>query len=134
MHVLICLIGAVLIVTPGCGRNKKEIEECNQLIGIVNNAVDSINAPKGSNSDELTADYKRIVSAMEVADAEAAKVSFTVPALHQLSMEYQLMSRDIAKASRDMVAAADAQDFAKVFAAKKTRKRGQTRRHPRPKN
>jgi enoyl-[acyl-carrier-protein] reductase (NADH) len=55
---------------------------------------------------------------MEAVAADAAKVELTIPELKKLSQDYQTMAKEVAKAGREMVAAADSQDFAKVNTAK----------------
>ncbi len=109
---------ALLLGAPGCGQ--KKINECNQLIEVINKGVDSLNkASKGNANDPTgTADYKTMADTMEAVAGDAAKVEVTVPELKKLSQDYQAMAKEVAKSAREMVAAADSQDFAKVNAAK----------------
>jgi len=109
---------ALLVGTAGCGQ--KKINECNQLIEVINKGVDSLNKASKTNSNDPTgtADYKTMADTMDAVAADAAKVELTVPDLKKLSQDYQAMAKDVAKAAREMVAAADSQDFAKVNTAK----------------
>ncbi|HMY17378.1 MAG TPA: hypothetical protein PKA58_13735 [Polyangium sp.] len=109
---------ALLFGVPGCGQ--KKINECNQLIEVINKGVDSLNKASKSNSADPTGttEYKTMADTMEAVAADAAKVELTVPELKKLSQDYQTMAKDVAKAAREMVTAADSQDFAKVNAAK----------------
>lgn len=108
---------ALLVGIPGCGQ--KKINECNQLIEVINKGVDSLNKASRVNSDPTgTADYKTMADTMDAVAGDAAKVELTVPELKKLSQDYQTMAKEVAKAAREMVAAADSQDFAKVNTAK----------------
>jgi hypothetical protein len=109
---------ALLLGAPGCGQ--KKINECNQLIEVINKGVDSLNKASKGNANDLTgtSDYKTMADTMEAVASDAAKVELTVPELKKLSQDYQVMAKEVAKAARDMVAAADSQDFAKVNTAK----------------
>lgn len=109
---------ALLLGTPGCGQ--KKINECNQLIEVINKGVDSLNKASKANSNDPTgtADYKTMADTMEAVAGDAAKVELTVPELKKLSADYQAMAKEVAKSAREMVAAADSQDFAKVNTAK----------------
>ncbi len=109
---------ALLVGATGCGQ--KKINECNQLIEVINKGVDSLNkASKGTSNDlSGTADYKNMADTMDAVAADAAKVELTVPELKKLSSDYQAMAKEVAKSAREMVGAADSQDFAKVSTAK----------------
>lgn len=117
---LSCTVVAVglLVGTTGCGQ--KKINECNQLIAVINKGVASLNNASKSDSNDPagTADYKNMADTMDAVADDAAKVELSVPELKKLSNDYQAMAKDVAKAAREMVAAADSQDFAKVSAAK----------------
>lgn len=113
------LVGvALLIGIPGCGQ--KKINECNQLIEVINKGVESLNkASRASANDPSgTAEYKTMADTMDAVAADAAKVELTEPKLKELSGQYQTMAKSVAKAARELVTAADSQDFAKVNTAK----------------
>jgi hypothetical protein len=109
---------ALLVGTAGCGQ--KKINECNQLIEVINKGVDTLNKASKANPNDPsgTAEYKSMADTMDAVAADAAKVELTVPELKKLSQDYQAMAKEVAKAAREMVAAADSQDFAKVNTAK----------------
>ena len=108
---------ALLVGLPGCGQ--KKINECNQLIEVINKGVDSLAKASRANSDPTgTADYKTMADTMDAVAGDAAKVELSVPELKKLSLDYQTMAKEVAKSAREMVAAADSQDFAKVNTAK----------------
>ncbi len=114
-----CVIVAValLVGVPGCGQ--KKINECNQLIEVINKGVDSLNKASRTNADPTgTTDYKTMADTMDAVANDAAKVELTVPELKKLSADYQVMAKEVAKSARELVAAADSQDFAKVSTAK----------------
>lgn len=113
------IVGVALLVgTTGCGQ--KKINECNQLIEVINKGVESLNKASKANANDPsgTADYKTMADTMEAVAADAAKVELSVPELKKLSQDYQAMAKEVAKAAREMVAAADSQDFGKVNTAK----------------
>mgnify|MGYP000940007812 CR=1 FL=1 len=91
---------ALLFGVPGCGQ--KKINECNQLIEVINKGVDSLNKASKSNSADPTGttEYKTMADTMEAVAADAAKVELTVPELKKLSQDYQTMAKDVAKAAR----------------------------------
>ena len=108
---------ALLVGVPGCGQ--KKINECNQLIEVINKGVDSLNKASRMNADPTgTTDYKTMADTMDAVANDAAKVELSVPELKKLSGDYQVMAKEVAKAARELVAAADSQDFAKVNTAK----------------
>ncbi|MDI1451204.1 hypothetical protein [Polyangium sp. 6x1] len=112
------ILGAALLVgATACG--KKKITECNQLIEVINKGVESLNkTPKGGGTDPTGAnELKGMADAMDKVAAEAAKVELTEPDLKKYSAEYQTMAKDVAKAARDMAAAAEAKDLAKINSA-----------------
>jgi len=116
--VLSCaIVGAALLLgATACGQ--KKISECNQLIEVINKGVESLNkTPKGGSDPTGAADLKSMADAMDKVAADAAKVELTIPDLKKYSTEYQTMAKDVAKAARDMAAAAEAKDLAKINSA-----------------
>lgn len=109
---------ALLFGIPGCGQ--KKINECNQLIEVINKGVESLNkASRASANDPTgTTEYKTMADTMDTVAADAAKVELTEAKLKELSGQYQTMAKSVAKAARELVTAADSQDFAKVNTAK----------------
>jgi ABC-type Zn uptake system ZnuABC Zn-binding protein ZnuA len=116
--VLSCaIVGAALLLgATACGQ--KKIGECNQLIEVINKGVESLNkSPKGGADPTGAADLKSMADAMDKVAGDAAKVELTIPELKKYSAEYQTMAKDVAKAAREMAAAAEAKDLAKINSA-----------------
>ncbi|TKD00807.1 hypothetical protein [Polyangium fumosum] len=111
------IVGAALLVgATACGQ--KKVGECNQLIEVINKGVESLNkTPKGGTDPTGANELKSMADAMDKVAADAAKVELTIPDLKKYSTEYQAMAKDVAKAARDMAAAAEAKDLAKINSA-----------------
>lgn len=114
--ILSCLIvgAALLLGVTGC---QKKSNECNQLIEVINKGVDNLNKMPKTADPTGAADLKTMADTMEKLATDASKVELTVPELKKFSGEYQTMTKDIAKSARDLAAAADAKDPAKINAA-----------------
>lgn len=107
---------ALLLGSTACGQ--KKINECNSLIEVINKGVASLDkGSKGGADPTGTADLKSMADSMDKVAADAAKVELTIPELKKYSADYQAMAKDVAKAARDMAAAADAKDLAKINTA-----------------
>lgn len=111
------LIGAgLLALVTGCGQSK--ISECNALIEVINRGVQSLEKGQKAGSDPtVAADLKAMADAMDKVAADASQVKLTIPELTKYSTEYQNMAKEVAKAARDMSAAAEAKDPEKINAA-----------------
>jgi len=111
------ILGAALLVgATACGQ--KKVTECNQLIEVINKGVESLNkSPKGGADPTGANELKGMADSMDKVAADAAKVELTIPDLKKYSTEYQTMAKDVAKAARDMAAAAEAKDLAKINSA-----------------
>ncbi len=111
------LVGvALLFGASACGQ--KKIAECNQLIEVINKGVESLNKKSAPGADPSgTAELKGMADSMDKVAADAGKVDLSTPELKKYSTEYQAMAKEVAKAARDMAAAADAKDLAKITAA-----------------
>jgi hypothetical protein len=109
---LVAAAGAVV----GCGPSK--VAECNRLVEVVNTGVASLDQGMKATSDPTgVANLRSMAEAMEKAAADAEKVELTIAELKDYSKRYQTMARDVAKSARDMAAAVDAKDNAKMTAA-----------------
>lgn len=111
------LVGAgLLVLGTGCGQSK--ISECNALIEVINRGVQSLEKGQKAGSDPtVAADLKAMADAMDKVAADASQVKLTIPELTKYSTEYQSMAKEVAKAARDMSAAAEAKDPEKINAA-----------------
>ncbi|HSO00615.1 MAG TPA: hypothetical protein VLS89_20125, partial [Candidatus Nanopelagicales bacterium] len=106
----------LLALATGCGQSK--ISECNALIEVINKGVQSLEKGQKAGSDPtVAADLKAMADAMEKVAGDASQVKLTIPELQKFSTEYQTMSKEVAKAARDMATAAEAKDPEKINAA-----------------
>ena len=104
------------VALAGCGPSK--VSECNRLVEVVNTGVASLDQGMKATSDPTgVADLRSMADAMEKAAADAEKVELSISELKDYSKRYQTMARDVAKSARDMAAAVDAKDSAKMTAA-----------------
>jgi hypothetical protein len=121
MRTQLTLAGALaalglLFGASACGQ--KKIAECNGLIEVINKGVNSLeNAPKVADPSDTTV-FKNMAETMDKLAADAARVELTLPELKKYSTDYQAMAKEVAKAARDTVAAAEAKDTTKLTAAK----------------
>ncbi len=112
----VLLVATALGVFAGCGPSK--VSECNRLVEVVNTGVASLDQGMKATSDPTgVADLRSMADAMEKAATDAAKVELSISELKDFSKRYQTMARDVAKSARDMAAAVDAKDTAKMTAA-----------------
>lgn len=107
---------ALLLGAGACGQ--KKITECNNLIQVINAGVQNLEKGTKAAGDETgVAELKSMADAMDKVADDAAKVDITIPELKKYETEYQTMARDVAKAAREMAAAAQSKDMAKLNAA-----------------
>jgi hypothetical protein len=114
------LVGAgLLALASGCGQSK--ISECNALIEVINKGVQSLEKGEKASADPTgVADLKSMADAMDKVAADAAGVKLSIPELQKYSSDYQAMAKEVAKAARDMAAAAEGKDPEKINAAQAT--------------
>lgn len=105
--------------TAGCGQ--KKIAECNALVQVINAGVVSLEkAPKNESDPSGISDLKAMADAMDKVAADASSVQLTVPELKKLRDDYHKMAKDIAKAERELAAAAEERNTARRSAAEGT--------------
>lgn len=114
---------AVLMVlaaaTAGCGQ--KKIAECNALVQVINAGVVSLEkAPKNESDPSGISDLRAMADAMDKVAADAGNVQLTVPELRKLRDDYHKMAKEIAKAERELAAAAEERNAARRSAAEGT--------------
>lgn len=110
------LLAAACAALGGCGPSK--VSECNRLVEVVNTGVASLDQGMKATSDPTgVANLRSMADAMEKAAADAEKVELSISDLKDYSKRYQTMARDVAKSARDMAAAVDSKDTAKMTAA-----------------
>jgi hypothetical protein len=105
-----------LVGSGGCGT--KKITECNNLVNQINAGVASLEKgakPSGDSND--VAGLKSMADAMDKVASDTSKVEVTIPELKKFSSDYQTMTKEVAKAFRDMATAAEAKDMDKINAA-----------------
>jgi hypothetical protein len=111
LSLLLCLL-----VTAGCGQ--KKIAECNAVVQVINAGVVSLEkAPKNEADSSGISDLRAMADAMDKIAAEAQAVELTLPELKKLRDDYQKMAKEIAKAERDLAAAAQDRDSGRRAAA-----------------
>lgn len=112
-------LAAVLLAAGtlwACGPSK--VAECNRLVTVVNLGVQSLDQGMKATSDPTgVTELRNMADAMEKAAGDASKVELSIPELKDFSARYQAMARDVAKSARDMAAAVDAKDAAKMTSA-----------------
>lgn len=100
---------ALLLGTMGC--SQKKLAECNALIAVINTGVQAIEKTPKSESDPTgVSDLKAMAEAMDKVASETGNVAVTLPEVRKFSTDYQKMVKDIAKAERDLAAAAQERD------------------------
>ncbi len=115
---IIALGMATGILLGGAGCGQKKINECNALIQVINTGVQNLEkGGKFSGDPSGVGELKSMADAMDKVAADAAKVELTIPELKKYSTDYQAMAKEVAKAARDMAAAAEAKDANKINAA-----------------
>jgi hypothetical protein len=103
-----------LLAAPALGCGQKKINECNAVVQVINAGVVSLEkAPKNEADPTGVSDLKAMAEAMDKVAADAAHVQLTLPRLIRLRDDYQKMAKDIAKAERDLAAAAQERDAAR---------------------
>jgi hypothetical protein len=102
--------GALLMLgTAGC--SQKKLAECNALITVINSGVQAIEkTPKTESDPTGVSDLRAMAEAMDKVAAATGSVAVTIPEIRKFSADYQKMVKDIAKAERDLAAAAQERD------------------------
>lgn len=106
------LVAIVALTLTSCGDNKK-INECNALVGVINDAVQKIRKhtstdPDGGNDMQQ---LRLLADEMEAVSGEAEKIELSFPELKKYSEEYQQMATEVASSARELAAAYDKVDI-----------------------
>ncbi|MEJ7727840.1 MAG: hypothetical protein WKG00_01350 [Polyangiaceae bacterium] len=97
---------------------RSKAAQCNALIQVVNSGVQNLEKGNTLSGDRTgAAELKAMANAMDKVAADAARVETTIPALTKYAADYQAMAKEVAKAARNMAAAAEAKDADKINAA-----------------
>jgi hypothetical protein len=112
MHISKIALGLICLAAAGCGQ--KKITECNALVSVINTGVVNLEkAPKTEADPSGVTDLRTMAEAMDKVAADAGAVQLTIPEVKRLRDEYQKMAKDIAKAERELAAAAQERDAAR---------------------
>lgn len=101
------IAAAVLaLASAGCGHRK--ISECNALVQVINVGVVGLEkAPRNESDPSGISDLRSMADQMDKVAASASGVQLTSPELKKMRDEYYKMVKDIAKAERELAAAAE---------------------------
>jgi hypothetical protein len=98
----------------GCGASR--VNECNDVIGIVNGGLKKLEEG-GANADadkaEKVAYLRSMAATMDKLADDLSKSKTTIPELQAFSLRYQKLAKGVATAARDMADAVDQNDVAK---------------------
>jgi len=112
----LCLLAAASF---GCGQ--KKITECNAMVQVINAGVVNLEkAPKSDADPTGVSGLRAMADALDKVAADAGSVQLTLPELKKMRDEYQRIAKDIAKAERELAAAAQDKDGARRTAAEST--------------
>jgi hypothetical protein len=104
------LLGLSLV---SCGPSR--VAECNRLVAVVNLGVTSLDqGMKATNDPTGVAELRSMADSMDKAASDASKVELSIPELKDFSKRYQEMAKEVARTGREMAAAVDAKDTAKI--------------------
>jgi methyl-accepting chemotaxis protein len=114
-----------------CGAPKK-IEECNALVGVINEGVDRIQkgSSSGANASAAVAELRELADAMEEIGKRSAAVRLSLPELRKYSQEYQQMASEVSTAARELADAVDKVDLEAKTAAQEAMDKALRREDP----
>jgi methyl-accepting chemotaxis protein len=109
---------AAALLSFGCG-GKKKVQECNDLVGVINAGVDKIQkgTSKAPDGGAAVGELRALAEEMDGIGKDAAKVQLTLPELQKLSKDYQAMVTEVATAARELAGAVDNVDVEKMSKA-----------------
>jgi hypothetical protein len=114
------LFGLGLVAALG-GCAQKRVAECNALILVINTGVQGLEkTPKTENDPTGVSELKAMAERMDKVAVETASVPVTLPEVKAMSVAYQKMAKDIARAERELASAAESRDAAKRSAAEQS--------------
>lgn len=107
---------ALVLGVTGCGQ--KKAAECSALITVINGGVQTLEkTPKTEADPSGVNDLKGMAQSMDKVATDIGGVQLSVPEIKKFSTDYQKMVKDIAKAERELAAAAAERDQPKRSAA-----------------
>lgn len=105
-------LAALALAASGCVQ--KKITECNTLVQVINHGVVSLEkAPKNESDPSGISDLRAMAESMDKIAGETASVQVTLPELKKLRDDYQKMAKEIARAERELAAAAEERNAAR---------------------
>ncbi|WP_437677759.1 hypothetical protein [Sorangium sp. So ce131] len=99
-----------------CVDKSSKVRECNALIETINKGVSTISASQTTDAGG-SASLRSMADAMNQVAADTTALRLSHPELKNFVAEYRNMARAVAKASRDLADAADANDVDRTNAA-----------------
>lgn len=106
----------LLALLAGCGH--KKTTECNALAAVINDSVIALEkAPRSADDPSGITDLKAMADSMDKVAVSVASVQLTVPELKRVRDDYEKMARGIARAERELAAAAAERNAPKQKAA-----------------
>ncbi len=112
---------AITFATAGCGKIKKT-SECNTFIDKVNASLKEIEkhtTKKSDNEKQTIEGMKKLGELYEALAKDVGSIEITTADLKKQVTEYQHMAERAATTSRDVAAAVEAKDGAKIDKAQK---------------
>jgi hypothetical protein len=110
--------------------DSSKADECNALIGVINKGVEALGNAHAEGDDSGAGELRRMSELMVGVGQDVNKVELTHPQLKQYAREYQSMCAEVARASRDMAAAAEAKDIKRLTDAQAALEKAVKREDP----
>jgi len=108
---------ALLAALLACGLGGNKVSECNKLVGIMNKGADDVRKAKATGESNV-ADLEKMATTMDDLANNITHLNLTNPDLKKRADAYATNTRDMARASRDLAAAARTKDVLKTKTAK----------------
>jgi hypothetical protein len=115
-RVALALVALASLSAAGCGQ--KRSAECNDLIKVINEGVQSLEGQGKFEGDTTgVAALKAMADVLDKIAGDSSRLTLATPELQAFSTEYQTMAREVSRAAREMAAAAETKDEKKMAAA-----------------
>jgi hypothetical protein len=95
---------------------KEKTRQCNALIEVINEGIRSLENSAGTSTG--ADDFRQMADVLDGVKAKVTNVRLTLGPLKEYAAAYRKMTSEVAKSAREMAAAADAMDMAKLTSAK----------------
>jgi methyl-accepting chemotaxis protein len=109
------LVWISLLALGACGEQQK-VEECNALVGVINEGIDKVQKITAASPDGGTAvnDLRALADEMDAIAKQAEAAPLTISELQKLSGDYRAMAAEVAAAARELATAVDNVDGEKM--------------------